>query len=74
MLQEPPDVIVSTPAALASFILDAGPSYGFLWTPEGMASRVRHVVLDEADLLLGRAFSKQVMQLLQVRWARQRHR
>ena len=64
---EAPDIIVSTPAALASFILEAGPSYGLLWTPDGMAARIRHVVLDEADLLLGRAFGKQVTQLLQVK-------
>jgi len=63
---EAPDIIVSTPAALASFILEAGPAYGMLWTPEGLASRVRHVVLDEADLLLGKAFSKQVTRLLDV--------
>ena len=63
---EAPDIIVSTPAALASFILDAGPAYGMLWTPEGLASRVRHVILYEADLLLGRAFSKQVTKLLDV--------
>jgi hypothetical protein len=45
---------------------DAGPSYGRLWTPEGMQARLRHVILDEADLLLTSAYSKPVMQILQV--------
>lgn len=64
--QEAPDLIISTPAAMMGFVTDAGPSYGPLWTPEGLAARVRHVVLDEADLLMGRAFEKPVMQLLQL--------
>ncbi|KAG1671885.1 hypothetical protein FOA52_003452 [Chlamydomonas sp. UWO 241] len=61
-----PDIIISTPAALINFLNEAGPTYGWLWSPEGFQAKVRHVVLDEADLLLTKAFSKPVTQLLQL--------
>ncbi|KXZ56712.1 hypothetical protein GPECTOR_1g641 [Gonium pectorale] len=59
-----PDVIVATPAGLLTILNDAGGAYGWLWTEEGMQARVRHVVLDEADLLLGNAYSKATQRLL----------
>ena len=65
--QDPPDIIISTPAAMMGFITGPGPEYGFIWSDEGLPTRVRHLVLDEADMLLGRAFEKPVKQLLQVR-------
>lgn len=74
--QDPPEIIISTPAALMGFITGPGPDYGYMWSSEGLPTRVRHVILDEADLLLGRAFDKPVKQLLQVgrcgmgRWRR----
>jgi superfamily II DNA/RNA helicase len=68
----PPDFILATPAGLMTLLNDAGPSYGRLWTPEGMQARLRHVVLDEADLLLTSAYSKPVTQILQVSSALQR--
>eukprot|EP00798_Chlamydomonas_sp_ICE-L_P007804 gene7804-1001_t len=61
---EAPDVVVATPAGLLNFIEGPGHSYGRLWTPDGMQARVRHVVLDEADLLMGRAYNKSVIELL----------
>ena len=64
--QDPPEIIISTPAALMGFITGPGPDYGYMWSSEGLPTRVRHVILDEADLLLGRAFDKPVKQLLQV--------
>lgn len=64
--QQTPDIIISTPAAILSFINEAGPQYGWIWSGEGLSLRVRHVVFDEADLLLGRAFEKPVTQLLQL--------
>lgn len=62
-----PDFIVATPAGLTTLLREAGPSYGRLWTEEGMQARVRHVVLDEADLLLGKAFERPVNQIMTVR-------
>jgi len=53
-----PDIVVSTPGSLASFIDGAGPMFGEEWTREGLASWVRHVVLDEADLLLSGGYAK----------------
>eukprot|EP00955_Chlamydomonas_euryale_P101518 365350-Chlamydomonas_euryale.AAC.7 len=38
-LQDAPDIIVSTPAALVGFLNEAGPRYGWLWSPEGMEVR-----------------------------------
>lgn len=57
-------------SALRTFLEDvshpSGPRYGRLWTPEGLAGAVRHVVLDEADLLLGGDYQKQVDYFLEV--------
>ncbi|GAX75453.1 hypothetical protein CEUSTIGMA_g2896.t1 [Chlamydomonas eustigma] len=64
--QDSPDIIISTPAAMLSFIGEAGPSYGPLWTEEGLAARVRHMVLDEADMLMGGGFDKQTSRLLNI--------
>lgn len=46
------DIVVSTPAALVNFLLGYGESYGRAWTPDAMAQRIRHLVADEADLLV----------------------
>ncbi|EFJ41914.1 hypothetical protein VOLCADRAFT_98000 [Volvox carteri f. nagariensis] len=59
-----PDVIVATPAGLLTIINDAGGAYGWLWSEEGMQARVRHVVVDEADLLLGNAYIKATERIL----------
>ncbi|GIL43298.1 hypothetical protein Vafri_1083, partial [Volvox africanus] len=59
-----PDVIVATPAGLLTIINDAGGAYGWLWSEEGMQARVRHVIVDEADLLLGNAYIKATEQIL----------
>ncbi|GIL99170.1 hypothetical protein Vretimale_4395 [Volvox reticuliferus] len=61
-----PDVIVATPAGLLTIINDAGGAYGWLWSEEGMQARVRHVVVDEADLLLGNAYVKATEQILTI--------
>ena len=37
-----------------------------MWSIEGFEKRVRHVVLDEADMLFGDAYIKPVDDLLQV--------
>eukprot|EP00967_Tisochrysis_lutea_P093592 scaffold135518_cov22-Tisochrysis_lutea.AAC.1 len=54
----PPDIIVATPAGLREVLTGSGGAYGWLWTIEGFEKRVRHIVLDEADMLLGDAFVK----------------
>lgn len=61
----PPDIIVATPAGLREVLTGSGGAYGWLWTIEGFEKRVRHIVLDEADMLLGDAFVKPVDDLLQ---------
>ncbi|GFR41287.1 hypothetical protein Agub_g1802 [Astrephomene gubernaculifera] len=61
---EAPDVIVATPAGLQTILNDSGGAYGWLWSEDGMQARVRHVILDEADLLLGNAYSKATQSLL----------
>ena len=33
--QQTPDIIISTPAAILGFINEAGPQYGWIWSPEG---------------------------------------
>lgn len=64
---EAPDFIVATPAGLITLLEDAGGAYGWLWSEEGMQTRVRHVVLDEADMLLGPSYGKATQRLLTVR-------
>lgn len=61
-----PDFIVATPAGLLTILTDAGGTYGWLWSEEGLQARVRHVVVDEADLLLGQAYSKATDRVLMV--------
>jgi superfamily II DNA/RNA helicase len=61
-----PDVIVATPAGLVTLLTGPGSAYGRLWTEEGFQAWVKHVVLDEADLMLTQAFSKPVNKILQV--------
>lgn len=61
---EAPDFIVATPAGLITLLEDAGGAYGWLWSEEGMQTRVRHVVLDEADMLLGPSYGKATQRLL----------
>ena len=51
-----PDFIITTPGALATAI-DSG-AFDAKWTREGLAQWVRHVVLDEADLLLSGGYSR----------------
>ncbi len=63
---EAPDIIVATPGGLLNFISEAGVAYGHLWTPEGLTERVKHVVLDEADMLLGTGMDRQTMRLMQL--------
>ncbi|MEW5303354.1 MAG: hypothetical protein WDW38_001680 [Sanguina aurantia] len=71
---EPPDLIVATPAGLLTLLNSARGAYGGLWTVEGLSARLKHVVLDEADLLMGRAYNKSVVELLQMLRAGDRRR
>ena len=50
--QEPIDIIVSTPAGLVNMLLEFGDAYGQEWSAEALSQRVRHVVADEADMLV----------------------
>lgn len=43
-----------------------GAWYGWQWSREGLPHRVRHLVLDEADLLLSGGFLDQTQRLLEV--------
>lgn len=49
---EPIDIVVSTPAALVNLLQEFGEAYGKEWAPEAMSQRVRHLVADEADMLV----------------------
>lgn len=53
-----PELVVTTPGALASLLNGAGPAFGAEWTREGITKWARYVVLDEADLLLSGGYSK----------------
>lgn len=59
-----PDIVVTTPGALYSILTGVGPVIGHQWTFEGLRKWARYVVLDEADMLLGGAFGKQINHLL----------
>ncbi|KAK9865803.1 hypothetical protein WJX84_008706 [Apatococcus fuscideae] len=61
---EPPDLIVSTPAGLIGTVDTWSESAGWEWTSTGLANRLRHVVVDEADLLLGGGYAKALWQVL----------
>ncbi len=63
---ERPDVVVTTPGALCTLLRDVG-GYGWLWTADGLAEAVRHVVVDEADLLLNGGYERDLKDLLEVR-------
>lgn len=62
-----PDIVVSTPGALMTLMLEAGEYYGRMWTADGLAAYVRHVVVDEADLLVTGGYVKDLTRLLDVR-------
>lgn len=62
-----PDVLVCTPGYLANLFSEHGLSYGSLWTEEGLSRVVGHVVVDEADILLSRAYSRAMDRIEQVR-------
>ena len=49
-----------------------GAWYGWQWSREGLPHRTRHLVLDEADLLLSGGFKDQTERLLEVRTLRLR--
>ncbi|GBF91565.1 DEAD-box ATP-dependent RNA helicase [Raphidocelis subcapitata] len=60
-----PDLVVTTPGALAALLRD-GVGYGYLWTPEGLALAVAHVVVDEADLLLTGSYERDLNNILEL--------
>jgi hypothetical protein len=55
-----------TPVALMGLLRGAGAKYGRLWTEEGIVATAKHVVVDEADMLLTGGYEKSTKQLLQV--------
>jgi hypothetical protein len=63
---ERPDLVVTTPGALVTLLRDVAGGYGRLWTPEGLGDAVRHVVVDEADLLLTGGYERDLKRLLEV--------
>jgi hypothetical protein len=63
---ETPDVVVATPGGLVTLLRESGRHYGPLWSPEGLARRVAHVVVDEADLLTTGGYAKDLELLLEV--------
>lgn len=40
--------------------------YGFLWTAEGLSEAVRHVIVDEADLLMTGGYERDLNNILEV--------
>ena len=58
--------MVSTPGALLNLLKDDGYNYGQLWTDAGLSRRVKHVVVDEADLLITGGYIKDLARLLDV--------
>lgn len=60
-------MLVCTPGYLANLFSEHGLSYGSLWTEEGLSRVVGHVVVDEADILLSRAYSRAMDRIEQVR-------
>lgn len=55
-----PDIVISTPGALVTFLDGAGPVWGEEWTRSGLGSWARCVVFDEADMLLSGSYSKHI--------------
>lgn len=63
---ETPDVIVATPGGLMALITGSGRHYGGLWTSEGLARAVKHVIVDEADLLTTGGYAKDLNRILEI--------
>jgi hypothetical protein len=63
---ETPDVVVATPGGLVTLLRESGRHYGPLWSPEGLAKRFAHVVVDEADLLTAGGYAKDLELILEV--------
>ena len=71
---DPVSIQDSTPKMATSYVTRAGGMqqllygawYGWQWSREGLPHRVRHLVLDEADLLLSGGFLDQTQRLLEV--------
>jgi superfamily II DNA/RNA helicase len=61
-----PDIVVSTPGALLNLLKDDGYNYGQLWSEAGLSRRVKHIVVDEADLLITGGYIKDLTRLLDV--------
>ena len=61
-----PDILVATPVGLLMLMKEAGRHYGWLYTEEGLQASIKHVVLDESDVLFGMAYWNAVDQILQV--------
>eukprot|EP00887_Chlorella_sp_A99_P000230 scaffold13.g230.t1 len=61
---ELPDVVVTTPGALVSLMDVAGPAFGMEWTRAGLPTWARHVVFDEADMLLDGGYGRQMRVIL----------
>lgn len=69
-----PDFVVTTPGSLASLLDGAGPAFSEDWTRAGLASWVRSVVLDEADLLLSGGYTKHLSIIMDLLRAGDRER
>ena len=54
-------------AGLLALLNEGGEHYGRLWTEAGLAAAVKHLVVDEADMLTGGGYSKPLGQILEVR-------
>ncbi|EIE24767.1 P-loop containing nucleoside triphosphate hydrolase protein, partial [Coccomyxa subellipsoidea C-169] len=59
-----PDIVAATPAGLMAATQEYGQYAGWHWTKAGIVTRIRHVVLDEADLLLTGGFQRDVRRIL----------
>ncbi len=63
---------MSTPGSFVSLVGGSAGAYGPEWTPAGLPRWVRHLVVDEADLLLTGSYIKELKKVLEVR-ARSAH-
>ncbi|CAL8464060.1 g3595 [Coccomyxa elongata] len=59
-----PDLVAATPAGLMAATQEYGQFSGWHWTKAGIVARMRHVVLDEADLLLTGGFQRDMRRIL----------
>ncbi len=50
-----------------TLLKEAGHYYGYMWTLEGFAARTVALVADEADLLLGGGYVRDLTRILDVR-------